>query len=307
MFFFEAIPWYSWIAWIGLLVGLMLVNEISRHSKNLSIAVYVVLPILLTIFVWPKTSGPGTGVHTANWFAWVKVYSALAGCIAFMGLRYSEKIRAKKWFYTLPAAILALNIAEAVVREFQVRGMQGVTDGMFFMGGPWNILNGIAGIFNLLAICGWFGIIISKDNKKDMIWPDMMWFWIIGYDLWNFAYVYNCNTDRAFFSGFALLLSCTIPAFFIKKGAWLQFRGQTLAVFMMLMLAIPNFFVEGKYAVASSHNPTAYYTISIISFAANLALAIYQVNTIMKKKKNPLKDELYTDHKSYQEIKAANS
>jgi len=70
-----------------------------------------------------------------------------------------------------------MNIAEAVAREFQVMGMQGVIDGMFFMGGPWNILNGIAGILNLLTICGWFGIIISKDNKKDMIWPDMMWFW----------------------------------------------------------------------------------------------------------------------------------
>lgn len=307
MFLFEAIPWYSWLAWLGLLVGLMLFNEIARYNKYTSIGFFIVLPIVLTIFVWPKTSGPGTGVHTANWFAWVKVYSALLGCIIFMGLRYSEKIQAKKWYYILPPAILALNIMEAVLREFEVKGMQGVIDGMFFMGGPWNILNGIAGILNILTICGWFGIMISKDKKKDMVWPDMMWFWIIAYDLWNFTYVYNCNTDRAFFSGFALLLSCTIPAFFFKKGAWLQHRGQTLAIFMMLMLAVPEFFVSGKYAVASSHNPTAFYTMSIISLAANVAVAIYQVITIIKKKKNPVTEELFTDHKSFQEIKAANS
>lgn len=306
MFFYESIPLYSWGAWICLLIGLIVFNEIGRSNKYTGIGLFVVLPILLTIFVWPKTSGPGTHVHTANWFAWVKVYSALSGCIAFMALRYSEKIRSMKWFYAVPPLLLSINIAEAVGRELQVMGMHGVIDGMFFMGGPWNILNAIAGILNILTICGWFGIIISKDKQKDMIWPDMMWFWIIAYDVWNFAYVYNATPDRSFYSAFALLLSCTIPAFFIKKGSWLQSRASTLAIFMMLMLAVPQFFVTGKYAVAASHNPAANYTISILAFAINLAVAIYQVHTIMKKKKNPLTDELYTDLKSYQEIKTVN-
>lgn len=307
MFLFEAIPWYSWLMFFAVLGGLMLFNEIGRYNKVTGIALFVLLPIILTIFVWPKTSGPNSGQSTANWFQWVKTYSALAGCIIFMGLRFSTKIQGKKWYYLLPTGILSLNILEAVIREFQVSGMHEVINGMTYMGGSWNILNGIAGILNILTICGWYGIIISTDKQKDMIWPDMLWFWIIAYDLWNFAYLYNCVTDRALYGGLALLLSCTIPAFFIKKGAWLQHRAQTLALWMMVVMCFPQFFTVGKYAVKSTHNPTAYMIVSIIALAANAAVAIYQIYTITKTKRNPLKDELYTELKSYKEIKNSNS
>jgi len=76
---------------------------------------------------------------------------------------------------------------------------------------------------------------------------------------------------------------------------------------MMLMLTIPNFFVHGKYAVASTHSSTAYYTVSIIALVFNVGVAIYQIRTIVKNKKNPLKDELYTGTKDYQAIKNENS
>lgn len=305
MFLFATIPWYAWLAWIGILAGLMFFNEVTRYNKYTALVFFVVLPIVLTIFVWPKTSGMGVGAQTSNWFAWTKVYSALLGCYIGMGMRFSKRMQAAKWCYTLVPAILALNIMEAVVREVQVMGMHGVIDDMFYMGGPWNAMNAAAGIISALTICGWFGVVITKDKHHTFVWPDMMWFWIIAYDLWNFAYVYNCVTDRAFYSA-ALLISCTIPAFTIKKGAWAQHRVHTLALYMMLMMTIPNFFVEGKYAVASTHSPVAYYTVSIIALAFNVGVAIYQIKTIVKNKKNPLKDDLYSDHKSYQSIRNEN-
>lgn len=305
MFLFESIPLYSWLVWIIILAGLMIFNEVTRYNKVTGIIFFIVLPVILTIFVWPKTSGIGSGTQTANWFAWVKVYSALIGCYIGLALRFSKKVQSIKWCYLLAPGILALNILEAVIREFEVMGMQGVIDGMFFMGGPWNAMNAIAGIINLLTICGWFGIVISKDKHHDLVWPDMMWFWIIAYDLWNFAYVYNCLTDRAFYS-MALLLSCTIPAFTIKKGAWAQHRVHTLALYMMLMLTIPNFFVSSKFAVASTHSPAAYYTVSIIALLFNLGVGVYQVRTIIKTKKNPLKDDLYSDRKAYIAIRDVN-
>lgn len=305
MFLFELIPWYSWIAWFVILAGLIFLNEVTRYNKYTGLFFFVALPLVLTIFVWPKTSGVGTGSQTANWFAWIKVYSALLGCYIGLGLRFSKKMQSKKWCLVLAPTILALNILEAVVREIQVIGMQGVIDDMFFMGGPWNAMNAAAGIINMLTLCGWFGIIISKDKHHDLVWPDMMWFWIIAYDLWNFAYVYNCLTDRAFYSA-ALLISCTIPAFLMKKGAWAQHRVHTLALYMMLMMTIPNFFVHGKYAVASTHSATAYYTVSILALAANIAVGVYQIRTIIKNKKNPLKDDLYSDSKSYQAIRSEN-
>ncbi|NLH02164.1 MAG: hypothetical protein GX488_09785 [Clostridiales bacterium] len=305
MFLFEYIPWYSWLLWAAVLAGLIILNEVTRYNKYTGIAFFIVLPVFLTIFVWPKTSGIGTGSQTANWFAWAKVYSALVGCYIGLGMRFSKKMQETKWCYLLPPAILALNILEAVAREIQVMGMNGVIDDMFYMGGPWNAMNAAAGIINMLTICGWYGIIISKDRHHDLVWPDMMWFWIIAYDLWNFAYVYNCLTDRSFYSA-ALLLSCTIPAFTIKKGAWAQHRVHTLALYMMLMMTIPDFFVKSKFAVASTHSSSAYYAVSILALVFNIAVGIYQLKIIIKNKKNPLKDELYSDRKSYQAIKNEN-
>ena len=306
MFLFETIPWSSMLVWIAILAGLMFFNEVTRYNKYTGIAFFIVLPAVLTIFVWPQTSGFGTGSQTANWFAWVKVYSALIGCYIGLALRYSSKIQSMKWCLALAPAILGLNILEAVVREFQVMGMHGTIDDMFYMGGAWNAMNGIAGLINMVTMCGWFGIIISKDKHHDLVWPDMMWFWIIAYDLWNFAYVYNCLTDRAFYSA-ALLISCTIPAFAIKKGAWAQHRVHTLALYMMLMMTVPNFFVKGQFAVASTHSPAAYYTVSIIALVFNVGVGIYQIMKIVKSKKNPLKDNLYEDTKAYQARLVENS
>lgn len=304
MFLFEAIPWYSWLMWTLILVLLMLFNEITRYNKTMGILFFIVVPVACTFLIWPKTSGIGAGSQTSNWFAWAKVYSALIGCYIGMWLRFSKKMQngtAQKWYYIFPPLILGINILEAVVREIEVIGMSGVIDGMFFMGGPWNAMNAVAGLLNLITICGWFGIIITKDKHHTLVWPDMMWFWIIAYDLWNFAYVYNCLTDRAYYS-MALLLSCTIPAFTIKKGAWAQHRVHTLALYMMLMMTFPNFFVMGKYAVASTHSPAAYYTVSAAALIANLGVFDYQVYIIIKKKKNLFKDELYSDSKQYKEI-----
>jgi hypothetical protein len=304
MFLYESIPWYSTLMWVAVVAGLMLANEIARASKWAALVLFIGLPVVLTIFVWPHTAGADSS--TGTWFHWVKVYSALAGCLGFMAIRFIPRLAKNKYWLMFPAAILALNIFEAVIRDFQVYGMQGMVDGVFMVGGPWNIMNGIAGLLNLLTICGWAGIIISRGKKKDMIWPDMLWFWIIAYDLWNFAYVYNAVGDHSFYAGAALLISCTIPAFFIKRGAWLQHRAQTLAFWMMFTMAVPTFVTSSMFAVESSHNPTALFIVSAISLAANIAVVVYQVRVILRTKRNPLKDELFVELPAYQKVLADN-
>lgn len=304
MFLFASIPWYSALMWFAVVGALMLTNEIARASKWASIGLFVVLPIVLTIFVWPTTAGPDSS--TGTWFHWVKVYSSLAGCLGFMALRFVPRLVRNTYALMFPAAILAINILEAVIRDFQVHGMHGEIDGVMMVGGVWNIMNGIAGLLNLLTICGWAGIFISKGRKKDMIWPDMLWFWIIAYDLWNFAYVYNCVSDHAFYAGAALLISCTIPAFLIKRGAWLQHRAQTLAFWMMFTMAVPGFVTDSKFAVASSHSTTALFVVSALALAANVAVVVYQVYVMVTRKRNPLKDELFTELAAYQKVVAAN-
>jgi hypothetical protein len=283
MFLFGDISWQAGRKWAGLFL-------------------FVALPLVLTIFVWPETAGAGSS--TGTWFHWVKVYSALAGCLGFMAIRYFPRVSANKWALIFPPAILAINIFEACVRDFQVGAMNadGIVDGVYMVSGSWNYMNGIAGIINLVAITGWMGIYISKDKSQDMMWPDMIWPWIIAYDLWNFAYVYNCVGDHSFYAGAALLISCTIPAFFIRKGAWLQHRAHTLALWMMFTMAVPAFVGDSQFSVEASHSPSALFTVSAIALAANVALAVLQITKMVKRHKNPLKEEIYDNTAAYRRV-----
>jgi hypothetical protein len=307
MFFFASIPWYTILMWFAVFGGLVLLNELGRANKWSGLALFVVLPVVLTIFVWPTTTTqPGSSVN--DWFHWAKVYSSLAGCVGFMAIRYIPKLQKNKIALCFPPLILSINILEAVTRDFQISQFTTLqmVDGMNVIGGPWNIMNGIAGIINIITLTGWFGIRAGKGKSKDMLWPDQLWFWIVAYDLWNFAYTYNCIPDHAFYAGVALLLSCTFAAFFIKKGAWLQHRAQTLAIWCMFAMSWPAFIDTSKFAVKSSHNTTALFIVSFLALAVNVAVLVYEIYKIAKTKKNPLKDELYTDLKAYKQVIAEN-
>jgi hypothetical protein len=301
---FASIPWYSALMWFVVLGGLILVNELARLNKWFALAIFLVLPAILPFTVWNHTAGAGSSV--GDWFHWAKVYSALAGCLGFLALRNIKGWSSNKYLLWFPPIILSVNILEAVVRDFQCFGINGMVDGILTIGGPWNIMNGIAGLINIITITGWMGIFIGKDKKKDMLWPDMLWFWIIAYDLWNFAYVYNCVSDHAFYAGAALLISCTIPAFFIKKGAWLQHRAQTLAIWMMFVMTVPSFVDTSIFAVKSSHSPVALWIVSGLALASNVAVLVYEIIKIAKTKRNPLKQEIYTDLAAYKQVVAAN-
>lgn len=299
----------NWGIFLFVLFALMAFNEFGRSTKWGGITLFLIVPLFLTFFVWPKTAAPGNEYGTGNWFNWVKTYSALAGCLGFMAIRFIPGLAKKKWALAFPALILGLNILEACLRDFQVftfgSWSGSYIDNLWVMSGPWNIMNGIAGLLNIVTICGWVGIVISKDKTKDMIWPDMIWAWIIAYDLWNFAYTYNCISDHSFYSGLTLLLSCTIPAFFIKRGAWLQHRAQTLALWIMFVMTVPQF-ADRIAPVPTTHNPRAFFILSLLSLISNLSLFIYQFRKIRKNHLNPLKDEIYKDTKSYQNVLAEN-
>ena len=145
------------------------------------------------------------------------------------------------------------------------------------------------------------GNVYSSKDQKDMLWPDMTWCYILAYDLWNFEYTYNNLPTHAWYCGLALLLACTIPTFFIKRGAWLQHRAQTLALWIMFVMTVPQF-ADVLAPIPTTHNPTAFFVVSLIALASNVALAAYQLYRIRKLKLNPLKDQIYADTKTYQRI-----
>ncbi len=295
----------SWAIMLSVLFALMAFNELGRTTRWGGIALFFVIPLILSIFVWPETAAPGNEYGTGTWFNWVKTYSALAGCLGFMAIRFIPGMAGKKWALAFPPLILGLNIFEACLRDFQCFSYAAwdgaYIDHLWVMSGPWNIMNGIAGLLNIVTICGWAGIVISRDKTKDMLWPDMIWAWIIAYDLWNFAYTYNCIADHSFYCGLTLLLSCTIPAFFIKKGAWLQHRAATLGVWIMFVMTVPSF-ADRIAPVPTTHNPRAFFLLSLLSLSANIALAVYQFIIIRKRRLNPLKDELYRETSVYNRV-----
>lgn len=303
--------------WFVIFGALFLFNEFSRRSKGGAFVSFIVLPIVLSI-MWFTVMKEKTYL---DWFHLAKVYSATAGCIGFWFIRHYEKkdsngnviwkLSEKKWALAFPPLILAINITEAVIRDFQIGSLglaKEMYEGQVMMSGSWNYMNGIAGILNIITITGWFGIVIrkvtDKDKSKDMVWPDMMWFWIIAYDLWNFAYTYNCLPGHAWYCGLALLLAPTICTFTLGKGAWLQHRAHTLAIWCMFAQTFPHFQDQGKYMVNSTYNPKIYFWVSLIAMVFNIIVFLYMLSQIKKTKRNPYTSELYVDSPNYKKVKA---
>lgn len=302
MFFFTGYTALSVAVFIGMLVAMILVNEATRRNMYAGIAFFIVLPVALSLFWWPKAAANST------WFAWVKTYSALAGVIGFMVFRYVKAVQNKKVMILFPAFILILNILEAIVREFQVYGYSQaelLTDGL--QAGPWNLFNAIAGILLVLSMSGFLGVKIANTKSKDMVWADQLWFWIIAYDIWNVAFCYNTISPRAVYTGVLLIIACTVVEFVIKQGAWLQHRAATLAMFGMFSLTFPGYQNMPAFSITTTKSASAMLVLGIISLVVNAAVFAFAVFTAIKKRRNPITTDLYTDMKSYKKVLAVNN
>ncbi len=316
-FFFYGYTWQTILTFVCTVLVLLLLNEVTRRSKIASVILYLVVPIAFTIFVWPKTAAEKTN------FAWVKTYSALAGVLMFMGIRYFKSWQNKKWLLFLPGLILAINIAEAVAVDFKIFfencGTECVRDGLNIHGGVWNLMTAIAGILNIVTMTGYIGIKVSNKKSQDMIWPDQLWFWIIAYDLWNVSYCYNAIPNRALYAGLAILTAATIAEFAFRKGAWLQHRAQTLSMWAMFSLTFnyaprPNQvagnafekFLQPLYTIQSTGQAAPLLVLSIAGLVFNVGVFVYMIIRLTKVKKNPITNDIYTDLKSYKKVLESN-
>jgi hypothetical protein len=301
--------------------ALFFMNELSRRFFIGGLGCFFILPIVLSV-LWFTALKETT---YTDWFHLAKVYSSTAGCIGFFLIRHlrgKNKITGKEWrladnkiMLCFPPLILAINIMEAVIRDFEIgttyTGLeQDLTSDApaLLFSGPWNFMNGIAGILSIIAITGWFGICIRKktklDGSRDMLWPDMIWLYIIPYDIWNFTYTYNAIPHHSWYAGFALLFAPTLTYFTLGKGAWLQHRAHTLALWCMFAQTFPLFQDYGPWRVDSTYDPRIYMFFGLLSLGSNAALVAYMIYKVKKTGRNPYKGELYTDHKQYQTTKA---
>ena len=327
---------YQLVGWLLVFVCLILANEFARSSKFGGIACFLILPAGLTVYFVAIYVGAAQGAEWAlnnstylymnSWFHYAKLYAATIGCIGFMMLKYKWGIGKTEWFKVFPFAIVAANILIAVASDFEsaIKGAQAMaqygdrwwlsSENVWLYGGWWNWLNGIAGIINILCMTGWWGIYASKD-KKDMLWPDMIWLYILAYDVWNFQYTYLNLPTHSWYCGLALLLAPTVAAALWNKGGWIQNRANTLALWCMFAQVFPLFqdasrfttipvlYADGFMNAAVRPelvNPVPQGVISIASIAINaLALAII-IKRSREQKKNPYKNEIFTDTKDFQ-------
>ena len=320
------------LGWLMVFVGLILANEFARRTKWGGIACFLVLPAGLTIYFISIYVGAAMGaqwalnnptyVYMNSWFHYFKLYAATLGCIGFMMLKYKWSIGKKEWFKVFPFLIVAANILIAVVSDFE-SGIKGAmspdgwwlsSENVWLYGGWWNWLNGIAGIINIFCMTGWWGIYASKD-KKDMLWPDMIWLYILAYDVWNFQYTYLNLPTHTWYCGLALLLAPTVANALWNKGGWIQNRANTLALWCMfaqvfplfldrsIFTTLPALYADGFMDAAirpTLVNPVPQGVISIVSLAINvLALALI-IKRSKEQKKNPYKQEIFTDTKDFQ-------
>ncbi len=305
-FLYEGITLQSFFALICFIAVLLFVNEITRRSKGVSIAVYCVMPILLAIGVFWGPLGSPTG---NTWFGWVKVVSALAGVYGFMLIRFT-KLGDRKFAAYFPVTILSLNITEAVYREFEIyatyKTLTVDAGGILVLGGTWNLLNAVAGILTIVTLTGFVGIRVSRDRSRDMVWPDMTWMYVVGYTLWNFAYVYNCISTRSMYAGFGILIAAIIAEYVFKSGVWLQHRAQILSLYALFSLSF-DYQSASYFKILPTYSESALLIVSGLAFAFNVGVFAYMLYTMKKRRINPLKQELYTHTAAYKRTIADNN
>lgn len=304
-FLYEGLNVQSFLALLAFIAAFLFLNEISRRSKAVSVLMFVLLPVLLAMGIFFGPLGSPTG---KTWFGWVKVVSALIGVYGFLLIRFT-KLGTKKFAAVFPAAILSINIAEAVFRELEIfvtyKTLTVDAGGIVVQGGPWNILNAIAGVFTIITLTGFVGIRVSKDKSRDMIWPDMTWPYVIGYTLWNYAYVYNCISTRSLYAGFGILTAAVIAEYFFKRGAWLQHRAQILSLYAMFSLSV-DFQTASFFKVIPTYSTGALMSLSVLSFVFNLGVFFFMVYTMRQRRVNPIRQELYVHTDAYKKTLTAN-
>ena len=208
----------EYIHLIGVLVGLLVLNEVFRRSKWATIGFFFILPFALFL-TWMNAD-------IDSFFRYVKLFSVIFAVVWFTIFRYTKWDK-KKYFKIVAAAILIVNILEAVIQDFSNFNLPGM-------------LNAFAGLFSIIALPSWKFIKTDYDSKyKDLIWENMTMLWIVAYTVWNFVFIYHNLPDSAAYA-IMMLLACFIPALF-KTSIWMQARAFTLATWMMYLFTFRSF------------------------------------------------------------------
>jgi len=244
----------SWLHAAFLFGFVFALNELCRRWKPAPYVLYFVLPFaLIPLFLH-------SGFDSA--FRWVKLYSAIVGCIFFTLVRFHGLARFG-WARITVAVILAVNIFEACTQDFSNHQLP-------------NTLNAIAGLLNIVTISRWAGIKRDEEPPHDMLWPGMTTAWILAYDIWNITFVYLNFPNTALFT-LIILTAPTLAALFIKKGTWMQGRAYVLGIYMLYIFSLKAF-VDNTLNISITlplpRSDAIVMGMAIASLAANVLYAV---------------------------------
>lgn len=269
--FYEGVNIYNVLLFLFILLCSILIYKLSSYNLLTGIVTYLVIPILLLIVFITNVEN----TYLNDWFHIFKLISVLIACYISLAMRYSKRIQNIKGVYILPSLILIINIAGAIIKELTI------FYGNEYISGIWNYFNITSGIILCITLVGWSGIYITETKSRNMVWNDMTWYWIIGYNLWNYTYSYNVYGNLSFYS-LAILLSATYLAFREVRGVWLQYRAYTLAISYIALFTVPSLLLNNHIVVYSSSNNVYKLIISIITLIVCISTFIYRYYTLKR-------------------------
>ncbi|MDO5721123.1 MAG: DUF5692 family protein [Actinomycetaceae bacterium] len=205
----------------------------------------------------------------------------------------TEPLHSDAWYQAVAANFAATNVGIDPETGFRT------------IGGYWNIMSAIAGCLNIITMTGWAKIAVTtnpKEKVKGLIWVDMVWPWVIAYDLWNHAFLYNALADYTWYCTLALLLAATIPAFWWAKGQWLWFRCYTLMFWIAMNNLLPEFLIAPGQSNFATMNPTANIVCSGLALISNVLLFAYWLYIVIVKRRNPVTSGIFQELGEYRTI-----
>ena len=120
---------YQFLGFILVFIGLILSNEFARRSVHGGFISFLLLPILITIYLfivnicaelgykWALNNS--TYIRMNGWFHYAKLYAANIGSLGFVLIKYKIWIGKNNWFKVWPFVIVGINIMIAVISDFE--------------------------------------------------------------------------------------------------------------------------------------------------------------------------------------------
>lgn len=176
-----------------------------------AVGLYLVLPAALTAH-WLRVNDYGL-------FPWIKVYSVLF-CAGYGSVLRFTSLGERWTARSFITALLALNILEAAALGF-------------IEGGLANVLNAVAGLALVAALPRSANAIRIVGSARDLN-LDISRLWVVGYTVWNGAFVYLNYPE---FAGHHIaVLGAALVVGVIDPQRWTQARALTLGGYFIALL-----------------------------------------------------------------------